>query len=125
MFPDVLGHEHARTVLGRLLRSGRIPHALLFHGPDGVGKGWIARLIARSLVCATPTADGGACGTCLCLPQGRARKPPRHLHRHPALQEGHAGRRSPKPGTKTTPRTRRLPRAVSCVPSSSSSRSAS
>lgn len=65
IFPEALGHERARALLARLLQSGRIPHALLFHGPEGIGKGWLARLLTRSLVCATPQADGGACGTCL------------------------------------------------------------
>lgn len=65
MFPEALGQDRARTLLLRLVQSGRIPHALLFHGPEGVGKGWIARLLARALVCTTQHADGGACGACL------------------------------------------------------------
>lgn len=65
MFPEVLGAERARTLLARVLQSDRIPHALLFHGPEGIGKGWVARLFARSLVCTKPQADGAACGACL------------------------------------------------------------
>jgi DNA polymerase-3 subunit delta' len=64
IFPDVLGQEHARAVLGRMLSSGRIPHALLFHGPEGVGKGLVARLFASSLVCTQPAEDATACGAC-------------------------------------------------------------
>jgi DNA polymerase-3 subunit delta' len=64
VFPEVLGHEHARTVLARLLASGRIPHAFLFHGPDGVGKDLVARLFAASLVCSEPRPDGTGCGSC-------------------------------------------------------------
>lgn len=64
IFPEILGQERARTVIARLLQSGRVPHALLFHGPEGVGKGWIAGLFARSLICGQPGTDGGACGTC-------------------------------------------------------------
>ena len=63
--PEVLGHEHARTVLARLLASGRLPHAFLFHGPEGIGKGRVALALAQALVCESPTAQGEACGTCL------------------------------------------------------------
>jgi DNA polymerase-3 subunit delta' len=65
IFPEVLGNERARTVLARVLASGRIPHALLFHGPEGVGKGLVARLFARALVCTEPGPDGTGCGCCV------------------------------------------------------------
>jgi len=64
IFPEVLGHERVRSVLARLLASGRLPHAFLFHGPEGVGKGLIARLFATSLVCVSAAGDGSGCGTC-------------------------------------------------------------
>ena len=64
IFPGVLGQERARTVLARLLSSGRLPHAFLFHGPEGVGKGLVARLFANSLVCTRPGEDATGCGSC-------------------------------------------------------------
>ncbi len=65
IFPEVLGHERARAVLGRVLASDRIAHAFLFHGPDGVGKGLVARLFARSLVCTQPGPAATGCGSCM------------------------------------------------------------
>ena len=44
--------------------AGRLGHALLLVGPAGVGKRWLAHLLARALLCQQPTADGNACGTC-------------------------------------------------------------
>jgi len=41
----------------------RLPHALLLHGPAGVGKRSFALALARWLLCKSPTAEGG-CGTC-------------------------------------------------------------
>jgi DNA polymerase-3 subunit delta' len=64
IFPAVLGHERARTILARVIASDRLPHAFLFHGPEGVGKGFIARLFATSLICTQPGTDGAGCGTC-------------------------------------------------------------
>ena len=42
----------------------RMPHALLIHGPNGIGKVDFAEHAARSLLCESPTDDGHACGTC-------------------------------------------------------------
>jgi DNA polymerase-3 subunit delta' len=64
IFPEILGHERARATIARLLASDRVPHAFLFHGPEGVGKGTVARLFALSLVCAQPGPGGAACGSC-------------------------------------------------------------
>ncbi|WJW74259.1 DNA polymerase III subunit delta' [Thiohalobacter sp. IOR34] len=45
-------------------RAGRLGHALLLHGPGGLGKARLARAFAESLLCETPDADGFACGRC-------------------------------------------------------------
>ena len=42
----------------------RLPHAILFHGPEGIGKSAFAEAFAQALLCETPSADGRACGTC-------------------------------------------------------------
>jgi len=44
-------------------RRGALPHALLFHGPAGIGKVEFARAFANSLLCESPV-DGIACGEC-------------------------------------------------------------
>jgi len=40
------------------------PHALLVHGPRGIGKHAFALNLAQALLCETPGADGLACGQC-------------------------------------------------------------
>ena len=45
-------------------RDGRLAHGLLFSGPRGIGKRHLVELLARSMLCDTPTADGLACGRC-------------------------------------------------------------
>jgi len=47
-----------------VLSSGRVPHALLFHGPEGVGKATTAGTFGAALVCASER--DGACGSCAC-----------------------------------------------------------
>ena len=43
---------------------GRLPHAILFHGPEGIGKTAFAEHLAQSLLCQAPDTDGHACGQC-------------------------------------------------------------
>ena len=43
---------------------GRLPHAILFHGPEGIGKTLFAEYFAQSLLCERPGVDGYACGAC-------------------------------------------------------------
>ncbi|RJG06150.1 DNA polymerase III subunit delta' [Noviherbaspirillum cavernae] len=42
----------------------RLPHAILFHGPEGIGKTAFAEQVAQSALCQAPVADGHACGLC-------------------------------------------------------------
>jgi len=44
--------------------AGRLPHALLLAGPEGLGKRAFAEGFAKALLCANPDEAGGACGTC-------------------------------------------------------------
>jgi DNA polymerase-3 subunit delta' len=60
---EILGQEGALELLARMRGTGRIPHALLFHGPEGVGKGSVALAFAAALLCEDPQATG-ACGLC-------------------------------------------------------------
>ena len=50
-FKSILGQEKAVNGLKSLLRSGRIPGALLFHGPAGCGKAMAAIEFAKTLNC--------------------------------------------------------------------------
>ncbi|MDB5791124.1 MAG: holB [Massilia sp.] len=42
----------------------RLPHAILFHGPAGIGKADFIETFAQSLLCENVRADGRACGAC-------------------------------------------------------------
>jgi len=56
------GNPQIVTALRGALRSGRVPHALLFTGPHGVGKFTLARLFAQAASCERLPDD--ACGEC-------------------------------------------------------------
>lgn len=42
----------------------RLPHAILLHGPQGIGKTVLAEYFARTLLCEAPTVEEQACGRC-------------------------------------------------------------
>lgn len=55
-----------RPVWSALMRDAtRLPHALLLHGPEGLGKRAFAWRLAYATLCLTPDAQGDACGRCL------------------------------------------------------------
>jgi len=47
---QIAGHDLPKALFGYLLSSGRMPHALLLHGPAGVGKTSFAWAIAKELL---------------------------------------------------------------------------
>ena len=60
---NILGQREPKRRLRRLLETDRLPHALLFSGPEGVGKRRTAEALAATLLCSSPAA-GHPCGTC-------------------------------------------------------------
>ncbi|MGA7563023.1 MAG: DNA polymerase III subunit delta' [Desulfobaccales bacterium] len=63
-FREILGQEWLISHLKTAAQKGRLAHAYLFLGPEGVGKASTARALAAALNCQEPLADGDACGAC-------------------------------------------------------------
>ena len=65
-FETILGQEHITRALQRAIVRRKVPHAVLFCGPRGVGKTTAARVFARALNCTgrapvgEPPVDGRA-----------------------------------------------------------------
>ncbi len=51
---DVRHQTRAQRIVQRALAGDRMPHAYIFHGPDGVGKERFAAGLAGGLLCANP-----------------------------------------------------------------------
>ncbi len=65
LLSTVLGQPSALQTLKRALASGRVPHAYLFDGPEGVGKELAAFGLAQALVCERrELGSASPCGTC-------------------------------------------------------------
>lgn len=58
---SIVGHEQTIARLGKLAASERMAHALLFVGPESVGKYLTAKTFAAALLC---EQEGAPCGTC-------------------------------------------------------------
>lgn len=64
-FSDIIGHDHNIEILRRSIEKGRLHHAYIFSGPDGVGKRLTAISLAKALNCLEITADFcGYCASC-------------------------------------------------------------
>jgi len=93
--------DAAVETLRRALRTGRVHHAYLFEGPDGVGKEVAAFGLAQALVCEKGGAE--ACGTCSACVRAVV-DPKTRLPKHPDVvvlerglyEPGQIGRRTPE-----------------------------
>lgn len=65
LIEGVVGHQEQIQRLTTLKASGRWPHAMLFVGPNGIGKRKTALAFAQMLVCAESPEACGVCGPCL------------------------------------------------------------
>jgi DNA polymerase III subunit delta' len=79
---ELLGQPKAVNLLTRALTGGRLAHAYLFSGPEGVGKATAARAVAATLLCREEgsSAPCGHCPGCLQFTSGNH---PDFLHIRP------------------------------------------
>jgi DNA polymerase III subunit delta' len=65
-FANIVGHAPVVALLRRAVARERVPHSLLFAGPEGVGKRAVALALAEAVNCPVRRAAGGddACGAC-------------------------------------------------------------
>jgi DNA polymerase-3 subunit delta' len=65
VYASIVGHKRPIALLERARKNGRVAHAYLFQGPDGVGKEQVAWAFAMALNCKDPLdAPCGHCDSC-------------------------------------------------------------
>lgn len=64
MFKNLLGNDHIKDILRRMLEKERVPRSLLFAGIEGIGKKQFALELAKSFVCLNKQ-HFEACDECL------------------------------------------------------------
>lgn len=62
-FRDIIGHSELKHRLVEMVDSGRIPHAQLYTGAEGVGKLALALAVAQ-YICCEHREGGESCGRC-------------------------------------------------------------
>jgi len=63
-FDRIIGQAKAVAVLRNALRNGRLAHAYLFIGPEGVGKRLTALTLFKAMNCQSPPGPGDCCEKC-------------------------------------------------------------
>ncbi len=64
MWNNVIGQQRPKEILMNMFSKKRIPHAMLFHGPEGTGKDAAAVEFAMLVNCDSPVDGVNACGAC-------------------------------------------------------------
>ena len=71
-FTDIVGHERQLGTLRSAMTNGRLHHAYLFLGPEGVGKRMVAMALAKAIHCGE--SDQDYCGRCVNCARNHAGK---------------------------------------------------
>lgn len=64
MWDNVLGHTATKSFLSKYLQRTARPHALLFLGPNGIGKRQLAYAFIRTLLCLDGKGENCHCESC-------------------------------------------------------------
>ncbi len=76
MWKNVHGQVRVKEILRNSFLKRRIPHAMLFHGPEGTGKDAAAVEFAMLINCDSPVNGSDACGDCKSCRDIGALRPP-------------------------------------------------
>jgi DNA polymerase III subunit gamma/tau len=74
-FDDMVGQQAARVLLMQMIRTDKVPPALLLHGSWGSGKTTAARIVAAALNCELEDPEArpcGGCATCQAVVDGKS-----------------------------------------------------
>jgi len=71
-FKEIKGHNVPISILQSALKQERMSSTYLFLGPDGIGKGLVAKMLAKSANCLNNDAQDScdACASCLKIDSG-------------------------------------------------------
>jgi DNA polymerase-3 subunit delta' len=67
---NVVGQEFSKEAFKNALHTGRVSHAYIVQGPDGVGKSIFALYMASSILCSSEQKPCGLCSSCLKISHG-------------------------------------------------------
>lgn len=59
---SIIGQKRVKQTIERFMSQNRLPHALLFYGPEGVGKDAVAIQLAKIINCSSGNSD--SCNKC-------------------------------------------------------------
>lgn len=70
-FDTLNGHDAVKSYLRSALETDRLPHALLFYGPGGLGKLSMAYALVKRINCLENSPEGCKCDVCRKIAEGK------------------------------------------------------
>ncbi len=65
MFDTLVGNEHFKKSVLKMIESNRLVHSIILEGADGIGKHTAASIIAAAAICEEENAPCGRCRMCI------------------------------------------------------------
>ena len=70
MFEGFIGNSGTVDILSRMLESGKLPHAIMLEGDEGLGKHTLGLALCRSILCDSSSIACGSCKSCTLFSAG-------------------------------------------------------
>ena len=70
MFEGFVGNHGTVDILGRMLKSGKLPHAIMLSGDEGLGKHTLGLELSGSVLCDNSSIACGECKSCTLMKAG-------------------------------------------------------
>ena len=70
MFEGFVGNGGTVDILSRMLKSGKLPHAIMLSGDEGLGKHTLGFELSRSILCDSSSIACGECKSCVLFKAG-------------------------------------------------------
>lgn len=70
MLQNFIGNEGTVEILRQMLKSGKLPHAIMLEGDEGLGKHTLAHKLSRAILCDDSAEGCGKCRSCTLFSAG-------------------------------------------------------
>lgn len=88
-FSDIVGHDEVIKHIKNAYVAGKVSHAYIIEGDEGMGKGTLSKTFAKLLQCEKVGVENEPCGICPACRQVESNNHPDIIYVHPSKKTGY------------------------------------